>query len=156
MKKLTMLLIAVLLLMVLLVAGCTSTGNATSIDSIGGTTFIVYKSQQCGCCMEYIGYLDSKEVDFKVNAVPDVSPIKDKYKIPDNMRSCHTTVAGKYFIEGHVPLEAVNKMLQEKPDIDGIALPGMPPGAAGMSGTKTGKFKIYSIKNGQAELFMEI
>ena len=153
MKKLMILLLVAGLL---LLAGCSSTRNTPPIGSIGETVFTVYKSQQCGCCMGYIGYLDSNGIDFKVNAVPDVSPMKDKYMIPENMRSCHTTVAGKYFIEGHVPLEAINKMMQEKPDIDGIALPGMPSGAAGMPGTKNGKFKIYSIKNGQPELFMEI
>ena len=54
--------------------------------------------------------------------------IKQKYNIPLEMQSCHTTIIGKYFIEGHVPLEAVNKLLKEQPDIDGIALPGMPIG----------------------------
>ena len=52
------------------------------------------------------------------------------------MQSCHTTIMGKYFIEGHVPLQAVNKLLKEQPDIDGIALPGMPIGTPGMPGEK--------------------
>ena len=145
--------IAILVASLLLIAGCTSTKEPEI--TLTNETFVVFKSQSCGCCGGYISYLDGKNVDLKINVVSDVEPIKDKYNIPVEMRSCHTTTVGKYFIEGHVPIEAVNKMLQEKPDIDGIALPGMPAGAAGMPGAKKEKFKIYSIKNGKADMFME-
>ena len=63
------------------------------------------------------------------------------------MESCHTTVMGNYFVEGHIPLEVVNKLLTEKPDIKGIAMPGMPNGSPGMPGVKRGDFVIYAINN---------
>jgi hypothetical protein len=86
----------------------------------------------------------------------DVSVIKEKYHIPDELHSCHTTVVGNYFIEGHVPMEAINKLLNEKPDIDGIALPGMPIGTPGMPGPKEAPFVIYQVKDSVYSEFMTI
>jgi hypothetical protein len=60
-----------------------------------------------------------------------------------------------YFIEGHVPIEAIEKLLTEKLEIDGIALPQMPSGSPGMTKFKLFPFKIHSIKNVQDQgIFM--
>jgi hypothetical protein len=72
------------------------------------------------------------------------------------MESCHTTVIDGYFVEGHVPFEAIEKLLAERPDIDGIALPDMPAGSPGMPGRKSGPFDIYQVKDGQYSLFVSI
>jgi hypothetical protein len=72
------------------------------------------------------------------------------------MRSCHTLTIGGYFIEGHVPVEAVRKLLDEQPPIDGIALPGMPAGSPGMGGDKAHSFVIYAITDGEAEEFVTL
>ncbi len=85
-----------------------------------------------------------------------MSSIKKKYQIAQNMKSCHTGVIEDYFVEGHVPVEAIEEMLAEKPDISGIALPGMPPGSPGMPGQKTEAFKIYALSDGTASEFMII
>jgi len=62
-----------------------------------------------------------------------------------------------YFIEGHVPIEAIDKLLTEKPEINGIALPQMPSGSPGMPGLKLYPFKIHSVKeNKDLGIFMEI
>jgi hypothetical protein len=82
--------------------------------------------------------------------------IKQKYKIPRSMESCHTAVIGGYFIEGHVPIEAVNKLLEENPEIDGIALPRMPAGSPGMPGIKKAPFKVYALSDGEASEFTTI
>jgi hypothetical protein len=82
--------------------------------------------------------------------------IKKKYNIPLEMQSCHTTILGKYFIEGHVPIKAINKLLKEQPDIDGIALPGMPIGTPGMPGEKEEPYVIYQLVDGKSSVFMTI
>src|SRR3989338_9954341 len=97
----------------------------------------IFKSESCGCCDLYISYMDKKDFDVEAVQMDDISPIKEKYKIPAKVQSCHTAVIGDYFVEGHMPQEAINKLLAEKPDIAGIALPGMPSGSPGMPGTKT-------------------
>ena len=62
-----------------------------------------------------------------------------------------------YFVEGHIPIEAINKLLTEKPEIDGVVLPEIPSGSPGMPGFKIEKWKIHSIKNGQDQgIFIEI
>jgi hypothetical protein len=72
------------------------------------------------------------------------------------LQSCHTVVIGDYYIEGHVPIEAILRLLEEKPAVDGIALPGMPQGSPGMDGEKEGPFTIYAIAGGQVTEFMTI
>lgn len=122
----------------------------------GGIVAEVYYSSTCGCCKNYMGYLRSKGITVKPIVTNDMNEIKDKMDIPRSLQSCHTTKIGKYFVEGHVPVEAIQKLLQENPDIDGIALPGMPDGSPGMPGRKTESFDIYSVTDGQTEVFTSI
>lgn len=116
----------------------------------------VFKSPTCGCCKGYAYALEDNGFQVKPTDMDDVGSIKDKYNIPAEMQSCHTTVVGKYFIEGHVPIEAVNKLLKEQPDIDGIALPGMPIGTPGMPGPREGAFIIYQVRDGKYSEFMKM
>ncbi len=86
----------------------------------------------------------------------DYVDIKDDLGIPADMQGCHTTVINEYFVEGHVPIEAVRKLLDERPLIDGIALPGMPQGSPGMGGEKMLRFVIYSVTDGTVEEFVTL
>ncbi|MEX2017194.1 MAG: DUF411 domain-containing protein, partial [Candidatus Pacearchaeota archaeon] len=118
----------------------------------------IYKSITCGCCDVYSSYVDGK-VKPKINSfnVQDSDATKRQFGVPKEMESCHTTIIGGYFVEGHVPLEAVEKLLQERPDIKGIAMPGMPMGSPGMVGQKSGPFVIYAVANdGSYSEFMRI
>lgn len=120
------------------------------------TTVIVYRTPTCGCCGEYEGYLEDEGFPVEDVTLDDLSSIKDDMGIPEDMWSCHTSFVGDYFVEGHVPAEAILSLLNERPAIDGIALPGMPAGSPGMGGDKDGPFVIYAITDGQAEEFMTI
>ena len=116
----------------------------------------VFKTPSCGCCYGYVLFLEKEKFNVKQTDMRSLHSIKQKYNIPLEMQSCHTTVVGKYFIEGHVPLEAVNKLLKEQPDIDGIALPGMPIGTPGMPGKKEEPYIIYQLIDGKFSIFMTI
>ena len=105
----------------------------------------VFKTPSCGCCYGYVLFLEKEKFNVKQTDMRSLHSIKKKYNIPLEMQSCHTTIMGKYFIEGHVPLQAVNKLLKEQPDIDGIALPGMPIGTPGMPGEKEEPYVIYKL-----------
>ena len=121
------------------------------------TKITIFKSPTCSCCAEYITYLKSKNFRVEVVNTQDMLSIKEKYNIPQDLESCHTGIVGNYFLEGHIPIEAIQKLLEEKPDILGIALPGMPSDAPGMGGVKSGEFKIYGLsKDGSAFEFMSI
>ena len=116
----------------------------------------VFKTPSCGCCYGYVLFLEEEKFKVKQTDMKSLHTIKQKYNIPVEMQSCHTTIMGKYFIEGHVPFEAVNKLLKEQPDIDGIALPGMPIGTPGMPGDKDEPYVIYQLKDGKSSVFMTI
>ena len=116
----------------------------------------VFKTPSCGCCYGYVLFLEEEKFEVKQTDMRSLHTIKQKYNIPVEMQSCHTTIMGKYFIEGHVPFEAVNKLLKEQPDIDGIALPGMPIGTPGMPGEKDEPYVIYQLKDGKSSVFMTI
>ena len=121
-----------------------------------GIKAIVYKSSTCGCCLEHAEYMEGEGFDVKTIVENDMNSVKQKYNIPYDMQSCHTTIISSYFIEGHVPIEAITKLLTEKPDIDGITLPDMPAGSPGMPGVKRGEFIIYSLKNGVSSEYMKL
>ena len=116
----------------------------------------VFKTPSCGCCYGYVLFLEEKKFAVKQTDMRNLHSVKKKYNIPLEMQSCHTSILGKYFIEGHVPLEAINKLLKEQPDIDGIALPGMPIGTPGMPGEKEEPFIIYQLVDGKSSVFMTI
>ena len=131
-------------------------GDIPEVAGERGIKAVVYKSPTCGCCGRYVSYLEKNGFKTETVITKDMNSIKKKYKIPGNMESCHTVVIGNYFIEGHIPIAAVDKILEEKPKISGIALPGMPSGAPGMPGRKLESFKIYSLLDGTPSEFMVI
>lgn len=118
----------------------------------------LYKSMSCGCCGVHSNYLSSKGgLDIDIIEMMDLTEIKNQYNISPEFQSCHTAVIGNYFVEGHMPLEAIEKLLAEEPDIAGISLPSMPSGSPGMPGTKYGDFVIYGINHdGSSYEFMRI
>ena len=120
-------------------------------DAIEAT---VYKSPECGCCHVWVGYLRDNGFDVRITDMDDVTPVKYFFRIPGDLWACHTAVIGGYAVEGHVPVEAIDRLLAEKPQIKGIALPGMPSGSPGMPGPKTEKFIIYTISDTKPAVFM--
>jgi len=122
-----------------------------------GQTVTLYKSPNCGCCSGHAKALE--EAGFAVNIVEtnELDQIKSEQNISPTGASCHTSVIGDYVVEGHVPLEAIEKLLTEKPDVAGIGLPGMPIGTPGMPGRKTAPYEVYQLtKDGEMSPYMTI
>lgn len=125
--------------------------------ALGGKEVMVYKTSTCGCCNAYISYLRQKGVTVKTEDVKNLDDIKRQYGVPTEFSSCHTSIVDGYVVEGHIPFEAIEKLLNEKPNIKGIALPGMPSGTPGMPGPKTEKWDIRSFtEDGTVGTFMSI
>lgn len=131
-------------------------GQASLSDFEGSIT--IYRSGGCGCCGIYKSYLEKKgHADANIVSLENTTSIEEKYGVPEELKSCHTMIVGNYFIEGHVPLKTIDKLLGEKPDIAGIAMAGMPQGSPGMPGTKKGDFIIYAVNHdGSYKEFMRI
>ncbi len=109
-----------------------------------GPTVTVYKSPTCGCCSHWIEHMRGHGFAVKSLDVDDVSAIKTQYGVPAAAGSCHTALVGGYVVEGHVPANAVKRLLREKPRVVGIAVPGMPAGSPGME-VPSGRVEPYDV-----------
>lgn len=137
--------------------------SAVSVSLLALTTQVMaapisatlYKSPTCGCCGEYVNYLKKNNVQVKVVNTQNMFELQNRLGTA-NVASCHTMKIGKYVVEGHVPVEAINKLVKEQPNIKGIALPGMPGTAPGMGPAKKGSLTIVKIdsKGNSAGTFM--
>ena len=105
---------------------------SSSIFAMEGKTMTVYKSPYCGCCEKWIDIIKKEGFNIKTIDTNEVNSIKQKAGLQAGQTSCHTAFVDGYVVEGHVNYSAIKKMLQEKPDILGISVPGMPIGSPGM------------------------
>ena len=97
----------------------------------------VWKSSGCGCCDDWISYIQKNGFAVKVNETGN-NDARRKLGMPGMYSSCHTGLVNGYVVEGHVPAREIHRMLKEKPDALGIAVPAMPAGSPGMDGPKYG------------------
>ena len=93
---------------------------------------VMYKNPQCICCDRWASYLRKQGYPVSVNISSEMISIKETNNVPSNLASCHTAFIDDYVVEGHVPVEDINKMLKDRPDAVGIAAPGMPAASPGM------------------------
>lgn len=109
------------------------------------TEITVYKSPTCGCCEKYASYL--RENGFAVKTVNEsnMDAIKKHYGV-SHVASCHTALVNGYVVEGHVPVNAIQKMLKEKPAIVGISVPGMQMNSPGMGEMQKGTLTVYAVQ----------
>lgn len=92
----------------------------------------VYKSPTCGCCGKWVDHMQEAGFEVTVDDFADMSAVKEQHGIQPSLQSCHTALIGDYIVEGHVPADAIQRLLTEQPDIKGLAVPGMPIGSPGM------------------------
>ena len=117
----------------------------------------VFRSPTCGCCGQWIEHMEAAGFTVKDNLTEDMTAIKEQYGVPANLASCHTTIVDGYVVEGHIPAEDVQRLLAEKPDVAGIAVPGMPIGSPGMeSGDYVEPYTVFSFtESGETAAFAE-
>ena len=113
----------------------------------------VYKTPDCGCCKDWITYMQGQGFTVAAVDMNDLSEIKRSSGVPPKLESCHTALVAGYVIEGHVPADLVKKILAEKPKITGLAVPGMPVDAPGMGTGKTPYDVISWDKAGHTSVF---
>jgi hypothetical protein len=117
----------------------------------------LFKNPGCGCCEEYAAYLRQHGFTITVRETDKLADMSTKAGIPAELEGCHIAFFGGYVVSGHVPIEAIDKLLAERPQFKGLALPGMPLGSPGMSGAKQEPFKVYAFgPDSKAELYMTI
>lgn len=99
-----------------------------------GPSIQVVKNPNCGCCLAWIATLDAEGYMITQLNVDqgELSRFKAINGVPEAMASCHTAIVDGYVIEGHVPVADIRRLLSERPDVVGLAVPGMPYGSPGM------------------------
>jgi hypothetical protein len=119
----------------------------------------VFKTPTCGCCAKWVDHMKAAGFAPEVQDLPNLAVVKSNAGVPANLQSCHTALVGGYVVEGHVPADAVKRMLKEKPKVAGISVPGMPIGSPGMEQgdrrdpydiltfTKDGRTTVYDKRN---------
>lgn len=117
----------------------------------------IFKSPSCGCCTKWADYLKDNGFDVKLKETENLNPIKMSARIPAGKGSCHTAFIDGYVIEGHVPAEDIKRLLEEKPDAQGLTVPGMPVGSPGMEmGARKDAYQVLIFqKDGTTEVFSE-
>jgi len=93
---------------------------------------VVYKTPTCGCCRNWVEHVQEAGFVVEVHDTADVTPVKNEHGLPQHLASCHTALVEGYVVEGHVPADVIRRLLAERPEVAGIAVPGMPAGSPGM------------------------
>ena len=112
-----------------------------------GPQMTVYRSASCGCCTSWGSHIASAGYRIADHVIENMDAVKKARGISPQQASCHTAVVEGYVIEGHVPASAIKRLLMERPNIRGLAVPGMPMGSPGMevAGVKAERFEVVAI-----------
>ncbi len=117
----------------------------SSADVSQPPSVTVYKTPTCGCCKKWSRHLENAGMRVTTIDLPDVGPLKAEHGVPSHLASCHTAIVDGYVVEGHVPAEDVLRLLDERPDIAGLAVPGMPIGSPGMEGPNPEHYVVLAF-----------
>ena len=130
--------------------------EAIPVESTDPISMRVYMSPLCGCCGGWVDHVKEYGFEPEVLHRDNMGPVKEAFRIPWQLSSCHTAVVNGYVIEGHVPGEDVRRFLAEAPDAHGLTVPGMPIGSPGME-SPDGRVEAYEVlligPAGQTEVY---
>ena len=116
----------------------------------------VYTAPTWGCCTEWSEYLEKNGFEVKIEETEFIDEIKTRYQVSEELLSCHTAIVDGYVIEGHVPADEIKRLLEERPEVIGIAVADMPPGSPGMDilGFENDPYDVVSFDEvGKTEIY---
>ena len=122
---------------------------AAAMASTAGEEVVVFRSAYCECCEAWESHIAEAGFVVQDHVADDMDGIKEAMGVPADSASCHTARVSGYVVEGHVPAASIQRMLKERPEIKGLAAPGMPMGSPGMQvdGMVADPFSVFSIAN---------
>lgn len=110
----------------------------------------VHKDPNCGCCTGWAEHLQRAGFAVKIVETNNLDAVKKRLGVPSDLAACHTAQIAGYVVEGHVPAQALQRFLKEKPNALGLAVPGMPVGSPGMEGGKPEPYTVIMFgRNGR-------
>jgi len=113
-------------------AGLPMLSAAPALDAAPLPKVVVHKDPNCGCCGAWVEHLRQAGFPVEVVETNAINRVKARLGVPNDLASCHTAEMSGYIIEGHVPAASMQRLLAERPDAKGLAVPDMPVGAPGM------------------------
>lgn len=108
-----------------ILSGSTAVGSKAEV--------VMHKNAGCECCDKWAAYMQSNGYSVEIVESDNLQAFKMEQGIPPTMGACHTSLIDGYVVEGHVPAEDIEKLLDERPDAAGIVVPGMPASSPGMN-----------------------
>ena len=129
-------------------------GSAIAAAS-GSKAITIWRDPGCGCCDAYADYLEGN--GYMVTRVDDRDFDKRSVDmgVPERGIGCHLAEIDGYVVSGLVPVQIIERLVSDRPDITGITLPGMPGNAPGMAREKTGTLKTYAFGEGGVSVYSD-
>jgi len=137
--------------------GLAASGLVQAQVAPAATSIEVWKDPNCGCCKDWISHMEQNGFKAKVFETGN-NAARARLGMPQQLGSCHTALVQGYVIEGHVPAQDIQRLLKEKPQALGLAVPGMPIGSPGMDGPAYGgrrdRYEVLLVlKDGSTRVF---
>lgn len=118
---------------------------APAVPARAAQSLHVLTAPACGCCHAWADLARIRGYAVTVEELTDPDAQKSARGIPRHLASCHTIDAGGYVFEGHVPFAALEAVLAQRPDITGLAVPGMPMGSPGMGDDPAARYDVIAF-----------
>lgn len=134
-------------------AGISGVNFPTTGMAFENSTVVVFRDPSCRCCGRWVEHLQQNGFVVHVAEAADMQSIKTTAAVPPELASCHTAKVGGYVIEGHVPASAIKRLLAQKPQARGLAVPGMPAGSPGMEGPPPVAYDVVLFGSGTSRVF---
>ena len=119
------------------------------------TEVTIYSDPGCGCCNTYAEYLKTHGFEVTMVDDPDFATRAVEAGVPEEGLGCHLAMIEGYAVSGLVPVEIIDRLLDEQPEITGITLPGMPANAPGMAPEKTGTLRVFAFGEDGVSVFSD-
>ena len=119
-----------------------------------GTALVVHKDPYCGCCSAWASAYEAAGFVVTIRNEDDMDTVKSQLKVPNEVHGCHTAIVDGYYLEGHVPLEAAERLLKERPPIAGLAVAGMPKGSLGMGTDPNASYDVMAVPRDGSKPFV--
>ena len=130
--------------------------TAAPAASLGNSTEVtIYRDPGCGCCDTYAAYLIDRGFNVTVVDDPTFDQRSIEAGVPAEGLGCHLAMIEGYAVSGLVPAEIIARLLEERPAITGITLPGMPANAAGMAPEKTGTLRVFAFSEDGVSVYSD-
>jgi hypothetical protein len=119
-----------------------------------GPLVVVHLSPTCGCCADWVEHIESAGFATRVHLEANPAAVRRMLGVPEVLGSCHTALVDGYLIEGHVPADDIKRLLEERPDARGLAVPAMPIGSPGMEmGDRRDAYDVLLFDAERARVF---